>query len=81
VSDSGADPFAGILKDNLLCAGVVCEFALYDYAESTQFKKNVGALHTVNMDGLRVSRHAKARDQDRELRIDYLFAVPLLRHL
>jgi hypothetical protein len=33
------------------------------------------------MDGLRVSRHAKARDQDRELRIDYLFAVPLLRHL
>ena len=81
VCNPAAYPLPCILYDDLLRVGMVGKFSFNDYAKPAQLKENVGAMLTVNMDGLCVRSDPEPGNQDGELSVYYFLAVSLLlRH-
>jgi hypothetical protein len=81
MGDSGAHPFAGILKDNLLRVGVVGELPLDDDTKAAQLKQDIRAMLAVNVNSFSIGSDPELGNKDSQLSVYYLFAISLpLRH-
>ncbi len=72
---------ACIFENNLLSIRVVGELSFDDNAKSAKFKQNIGALATVEMNGLCVGSHTQPRNEYCELSVYNLFAIALWGHV
>jgi len=70
----------GILKNNLLCIGVVGELGFDDDVKAPKLEQDIGSMLTVDVDRFSISSDAKPRNKNGELSIYDFFAVSLSSH-